>query len=53
MDGRQNLFAMKRISLFLVLATLLFSACDNDSVKVRGEVEGLNGTVKLLAEMPG
>ena len=44
---------MKRFSLFLVLATLLFCACDSDTVKVRGEVEGLNGTVKLLAEMPG
>ena len=42
---------MKRFSLFLVLATLLFCACDSDTVKVRGEVEGLNGTVKLLAEM--
>ena len=53
MNGRQNLFTMKRFSLFLVLATLLFCACDSDTVKVRGEVEGLNGTVKLLAEMPG
>ena len=44
---------MKRFSLFLALATLLFCACDSDTVKVRGEVEGLNGTVKLLAEMPG
>ena len=49
MNGRQNLFTMKRFSLFLVLATLLFCACDSDTVKVRGEVEGLNGTVKLLA----
>lgn len=53
MNGRQNLFIMKRFSLFLALATLLFCACDSDTVKVRGEVEGLNGTVKLLAEMPG
>ena len=53
MNGRQNLFTMKRFSLFLVLAALLFCACDSDTVKVRGEVEGLNGTVKLLAEMPG
>lgn len=53
MNGRQNLFTMKRFSLFLVLATLLFCVRDSDTVKVRGEVEGLNGTVKLLAEMPG
>ena len=35
MNGRQNLFTMKRFSLFLVLATLLFCACDSDTVKVR------------------
>lgn len=44
---------MRRISLFLVLATLLLGACNSNQVKVRGEVEGLNGKVKLLAEMPG
>ena len=44
---------MKRIGLFLVLVTFLLSACDNNSVKVRGEVEGLKGKVKLLAELPG
>ena len=50
MNGRQNLFIMKRFSLFLALATLLFCACDSDTVKVRGEVEGLNGTVKSREE---
>lgn len=44
---------MRRISLFLVLATFLLGACNSNQVKVRGEVEGLNGKVKLLAEMPG
>ncbi len=44
---------MKRIGLFLVLVTFLLSACDSNSVKVRGEVEGLKGKVKLLAELPG
>ena len=44
---------MKRIGLFLVLVTFLLGACDSNTVKVRGEVEGLKGKVKLLAEMPG
>lgn len=44
---------MRRISLFLVLAMFLLGACNSNQVKVRGEVEGLNGKVKLLAEMPG
>lgn len=53
MNGRQNLFIMKRFSLFLALATLLFCACDSDTVKVRGEVEGLNGTVKITGRDAG
>ena len=28
-------------------------ACDSSKVKIRGKVTGLQGTVKLLAEMPG
>lgn len=36
-----------------MLVTFLLSACDSNSVKVRGEVEGLKGKVKLLAELPG
>lgn len=37
----------------LVLVALLLGACNPNQVKVRGKVEGLNGKVKLLAEMPG
>ena len=44
---------MKKINLVFVLFSFLFCACDSNQVKVRGEVEGLKGTVKLLAEMPG
>ena len=43
---------MKRICLFLVAFTLL-AGCNSNKVKVRGKVIGLQGTVKLLAEMPG
>ena len=44
---------MKRICLFLIAFTLLFAGCNSNKVKVRGKVIGLQGTVKLLAEMPG
>ncbi len=44
---------MKRIFLFLIALALFMSACDSNKVKVRGKVAGLEGTVKLLAEMPG
>lgn len=44
---------MKRICLFLIVFTLLLAGCNSNKVKVRGKVIGLQGTVKLLAEMPG
>ncbi len=44
---------MKRIFLFLIAVALIMGACDSNKVKVRGKVIGLEGTVKLLAEMPG
>ena len=44
---------MKRICLFLIAFTLLLAGCNSNKVKVRGQVIGLQGTVKLLAEMPG
>lgn len=44
---------MKRICLFLVALALVMSACNTNKVKIRGKVVGLEGTVKLLAEMPG
>ena len=44
---------MKRICLFLVAVVLLMSGCNSNKVKIRGEVTGLNGTVKLMAELPG
>ena len=44
---------MKRICLFLIAFTLLLAGCNSNMVKVRGKVIGLQGTVKLLAEMPG
>lgn len=44
---------MKRFSLLLVTLALVLGACDSDKVKIRGKVLGLEGTVKLLAEMPG
>lgn len=44
---------MKRICLFLVALALLMGACNSNKVKIRGKVVGLEGTVKLLAEMPG
>lgn len=39
--------------MFLVALALLMGACDSSKVKIRGKVTGLQGTVKLLAEMPG
>ena len=44
---------MKRICLFLIAFTLLLAGCNSNKVKVRGKVIGLQGPVKLLAEMPG
>lgn len=44
---------MKRICLFLIAFTLLLAGCNSNKVKVRGKIIGLQGTVKLLAEMPG
>ena len=44
---------MRRINVIFVLVAFMLGACDSDQVKVRGKVEGLNGTVKLLAEVPG
>ena len=44
---------MRRICLFLIAFTLLLAGCNSNKVKVRGKVIGLQGTVKLLAEMPG
>ena len=44
---------MKRICLFLIAFTLLLAGCNSNKVKVRGKVIGLQGTVKLLSEMPG
>ncbi len=41
------------ICLFLIAFTLLLAGCNSNKVKVRGKVIGLQGTVKLLAEMPG
>ena len=44
---------MKKICLLMVAFALIMSACNSNKVKIRGEVQGLAGTVKLLAEMPG
>lgn len=44
---------MKKIFLFLTVLALFMGACDSSKVKVRGKVAGLEGNVKLLAEMPG
>lgn len=44
---------MRKINFILTVFAVLLSACSSDVVKVRGEVEGLQGKVKLLAEMPG
>lgn len=44
---------MKRICLFLIALALVMGACNSNKVKIRGKIVGLEGTVKLLAEMPG
>lgn len=44
---------MKKISLMLIVVALLLGACNSNKVKIRGNVAGLQGTVKLMAEMPG
>ena len=44
---------MKRMNFILIMLAFLISACNSNQVKVRGEVEGLKGKVRLLAEMPG
>lgn len=44
---------MKRICLFLIGLALLMGACNSNKVKIRGKVADLQGTVKLLAEIPG
>ena len=44
---------MRKMYLIMAMVALVFTACNSNQVKVRGEVEGLVGNVKLLAEMPG
>lgn len=44
---------MKKFGLFLMVLALVISACDSGKVKIRGDVKGLKGTVKLLVELPG
>ncbi|MEG0795574.1 MAG: hypothetical protein RR397_03550 [Odoribacter sp.] len=44
---------MKRIYFFLLAFIVVLGACNPNTVKVRGKVVDLQGTVKLLAEMPG
>lgn len=44
---------MKKFNLILIVFALVFSACNSNDVKIRGKVVGLQGTVKLLAEVPG
>lgn len=44
---------MKKLSLILIVFALVFSACDSNKVKIRGKIADLQGTVKLLAEVPG
>lgn len=44
---------MKKIYWLFVVLAFVMSACNSGKVKIRGEVKGLNGTVKLMAEMPG
>lgn len=43
---------MKKINVLIVLCTILLSACNTNSVQIRGEVLDLQGPVKLLAELP-
>ncbi len=44
---------MKKVGLILMILVLIFSACHPDRVKIRGKVLDLEGTVKLMAEVPG
>lgn len=44
---------MKKISLMLFVIALLLGACNSNKVRIRGKVAGLQGTVKLMAEIPG
>ena len=43
---------MRKIYLLMVAFALIMSACNSNKVKIRGEVQGLNGTVKLLVQIP-
>lgn len=53
LSGEINEYEMKRIVFLLVGMSLLLGACNSSVVKVRGKVQGLEGTVKLMAELPG
>lgn len=44
---------MKKLSFILIALVLVMSACNSNKVKIRGTVSDLQGTVKLLAEVPG
>lgn len=44
---------MKKFGLILLVLSAILSACDSNEVKIRGKVAGVNGPVKLLAELPG
>lgn len=44
---------MKKVGLVFMLFALLLSACDSNSVKIRGKVAEFNGKAKLMAEIPG
>lgn len=44
---------MKKFGLFLIAIALIAGACNSNKVKIQGDVKGLQGTVKLLAELPG
>lgn len=43
---------MKKFGVIVLISALLFGACNSKEVKIRGEIGGLTGTVKLLAELP-
>jgi len=44
---------MKRISVLLFVLTLFLTSCNTSRVKIRGQIMGFTGNVKLMAEMPG
>lgn len=44
---------MGKIGLIWVMIAFIFGACSPDKVKIKGKIEHLTGTVKLLAEIPG